>query len=80
MAVGYLHYKDMKKFLKILLLSNGCLDFEKNGYGPLKNSGERTRAILALLLSSISGLKDFVSSQAVSPFPSMFSEGYTPGL
>ena len=43
---GYLHDMDIKKFFEILLL---FFSKKKVGYGPLKNSGEQSRAILALL-------------------------------
>ena len=42
---GYLHCTDIKEiFGNSLKVAK-----EKIGYGPLKNSGERSRAILALL-------------------------------
>ena len=61
---GFLHYTDGTKFLKILFseIPGQILDkFHRNvpwmtfpkkeiGYGPLKNLGERSRTILALLL------------------------------
>ena len=43
---GYLHYTDIKKFFKILVWN--CK--KKIGYGPVKNSGEQSRAILAFSL------------------------------
>ena len=42
---GYLQYTDKKKFFKTLLLCNRS---KRSVYGPFKNSGERSRAILAL--------------------------------
>ena len=41
----YFHHADIKKFLKNFLWNRK----KKNGYGPLKHSGEQSRAILALL-------------------------------
>ena len=104
MIGGYLHYMNMKKSLKNLLLCNcwsdfgiihrnvpwithfkrvsrnfdpsinmalvngGCLhctdkkkffsETAKNGYGPLKTSGERSKAILALLLTYMTHKKN----------------------
>ena len=44
---GYVHYTDIKKFFRILLLGN-CRQ-KRFGCGPLKNSGERSMAVLALI-------------------------------
>ena len=49
---GYLHFLDIEKFLKILL-RNYQNKIKKIGFGPLKNSDEPSRAILALLFNPL---------------------------
>ena len=44
---GYLHHTDIKKFFKFFYSETAN---KKIGYGPLKDSGERSRAILAHFL------------------------------
>ena len=60
---GYLHCTDIKKFLSILLWKRQT----KIGQSNLKNSGEQSRAILALLLSF--GMEEIIQSTLYHTVP-----------
>ena len=52
---GYFHYTDLKTSSKFFF-SETAKKKKKNGYGPLKNSGERSRATVVLLFRHCTAL------------------------